>query len=264
MGDKVSVSNLPSSLSDEEMNFKQSNADKILMRKVIETFEKLMLLFFDTKKIGAKLKYTLKLKHAAFVVKKLIKHKNISFSIQDINSDTYTGEYYKYAKTKDNIIKICDIVLSGLCIHDKHRLQNEDMYDCIEHIVSLLDDEYEILINTKDQDYQYGNIYQKNNQEIISAIKNTENDDLIEIIKMASVSGDLVDAMVKLAKFLEPHHKHLDEIIGEKSRKIFTEFANTKRIRHNNYNQTEATTQELQIFFDFGLSLARLVLLNKK
>lgn len=142
---------------------------------------------------------------------------------------------------------------------------NHNMYNIIYHITSLISDEYEILASNMDADYnQYYNIYQKSNQEIIAAIKETENDDLIAIIKMASVSGDLVDANNKLAKFLEPHYKKLDDIIGEKSRKIFTEFVNTKYIRHNNDKQVEPTPQELRIFFDFGLSLARMVLLNKK
>lgn len=89
MGERVSVSNLPSNLSDEEIKFKQSNADKILNRKLIEKFKALMLLFFDVTKVGIKEKYKLKSDYEAFVINKLIKNNTISFSIQDINSDTY-------------------------------------------------------------------------------------------------------------------------------------------------------------------------------
>jgi hypothetical protein len=148
-----------------------------------------------------------------------------------------------YEESIDNIMIICDLLLRSY-------YAVPTVKQPIDHILSYVRDEYYIEDNK---------IYSKHNQKLIRAIKEINDKDLNDLLHHVSVSGDLNNGLSQLAKYLEEHHKLIDKKLGEKTTKAFTEFVNTKTIRHNNHKQTTATKEELLVFFDFGLSLVRLV-----
>lgn len=154
-----------------------------------------------------------------------------------------------------------------------------DTHTLIRYCISIVSDEYYVENNK---------IYPKRNQKIISAIKKLNNHDLNEILQDVSVNMDYKTALWRLRKFFEKNNRQkileskLDSKIrfnedkgikdGEKCidvrnihkmAKSFFNFINSfeKDVTHSpKINGQEATQLELEIFFDFGLSLARIVL----
>jgi hypothetical protein len=147
----------------------------------------------------------------------------------------------------------------------------------IRYCISFISDEYYIENNK---------IYPTRHQKIISAIK-TINQDLNEILQDVSISMDYKTALWRLRKFFEKdgRQKILESKIDSKIKfnndknivdgekcidlrnihkmaKSFFNFINSfeKDVAHApKINGKEATQIELEIFFDFGLSLARLI-----
>jgi hypothetical protein len=144
-----------------------------------------------------------------------------------------------YEESIDNIIIICDLLYPISSLKQP-----------IDSILFYVSDEYYI---------EGKKIYSKHNQKLIRAIKEINDKDLNDLLHHVSVSGDLNNGLFQLAKYLEEHYPLIKSKLGEKFTKTFTEFVNTKKIRHNNQLQINATKEELLVFFDFGLSLARLV-----
>lgn len=159
-----------------------------------------------------------------------------------------------------------------------------DIHSLIKYCISIISDEYYI---------ENHKIYPKRNQKIISAIKKLNNDDLNEILQDASANMDYKTALWRLRKFFEKdfekgisRQKILESKLDSKIRfnedkgikdgekcidvrnihkmaKSFFNFINSfeKDVTHSpKINGQEATQLELEIFFDFGLSLARIVL----
>lgn len=150
----------------------------------------------------------------------------------------------------EGIVAILDILLQHT-----ESTESYDDYVIIDNLVNLINDEYEIIGNK---------IYKKAGQEIIRSIKELNNPTLNDILKSASVSGDMAEALRKLSIFLEGKDKCSERLLNQKLDKKFTDsffhFVNTKKIRHHvKGEQTPATPEELETFFYFGLSLARLV-----
>jgi hypothetical protein len=127
----------------------------------------------------------------------------------------------------------------------------DNVHSLIKYCISMVADEYYIENNK---------IYPQRNQRTIAAVKKLNNEDLNEILQNVSVSSDYKVHLASLSKFLEKHRRELEGKIGQKQVDAFFQFVNTANIRHGKGEQRNPTQAELEIFFDFGLSLARMVL----
>ena len=178
-----------------------------------------------------------------------------------------------YVNTIDNILCIYDILLSTYSI-DGLIFENDTVIfpsllppkgeeksyaeiSCLIHknINDFLSDEY-CIENNK--------IYSTRNQKIVRALKDSNCNDLDIILNESSVSGNQKNAIFNLCTFLENHRNKIESRLGKAQGSAIFNFANNTKIRHNKNTEREPTQEELEVFFDFGLSLARLVEIWKK
>jgi len=195
---------------------------------------------------------------------------------------------FMYNDSIDNIMKILDIILYNKHNHfmdyknyDGYPICNNwyrpngqdtirDLAELIEYLVKLLKNEYYIEDNR---------IYSTHNQKLIRGIKELNDDKLNHILSNLSVSGDLKQGIKELYDFCYKKKKLINEKLPKhkvtakdnNGKKIdnatietwhfFSNFLNVETKIRDLHDDTgrEPTREELLVFFDFGLSLARLI-----
>lgn len=164
-----------------------------------------------------------------------------------------------FRPTLDDILITCQI------LYQRPRLRR-----WVTHCLNYLNQQSQLFPWMDEYSIEDGNILvkPKHNKELREGVANLQNNELDNIVRMFYKNGATVTdkeaASASLCKLLEVHREQIKSDLGEVQTNAYFVFANKRYIRHGNEKQIKATENELQIFFDFGLSLVRFIASNQQ
>jgi hypothetical protein len=241
-------------LSEKEEQYYVNHAQNVAIREMYRLFDLITTIIYNDNP-----------ENYRYYIHNIIKRSKIKLEMYENNqfSSILKPKLIHNNNTRD-IITICDLLLIEL---GNNRNCIEKIIPYINQMIKYVSDEYFI---------EGRCIYKKYNQEIIQAVKYLNDDDLSDILSGLRASGDMKNAMQHLYTYLKLHKDQINKRLGKVHKTkgegeievfdIFSNFLNNvSNIRHPENNSTrEATQEELKVFFDFGLSLTRLIKIWEK